>query len=222
MNFNAALLLGLGAMAAGSAAMAHTPARPAAPAVASTDAGLTALADEYFDKFYFPANPSSATADGIHRYDDRLEDFGRAEVDRQVKALRDYERRFQAVSASGLSERVRGDRELLLASIRSALLTLQTIRPWENNPDVYSSGITESAFTLTERSFASANERLRLLCARERLMPAALRAARVNLRNPPRCHCPRSRPAPQAHESTRGRDGPLRKHMGRERTWARH
>jgi uncharacterized protein (DUF885 family) len=186
VNFNAALLLGLGAMAAGSAAMAHAPTRTAAPAVASTDAGLTALADEYFDKFYFPANPSSATADGIHRYDDRLEDFGRAEVDRQVKALRDYERRFQAVSAAGLSERVRGDRELLLASIRSSLLTLQTIRPWENNPDVYSSGITESAFTLTERSFASANERLRLLCARERLMPAALRAARVNLRNPPR------------------------------------
>jgi uncharacterized protein (DUF885 family) len=186
VNFNAALLLGLGAMAAGPTAIAHTPPRSAAPAGASTDAALTALADEYFDRFYFPANPSSATADGIHRYDDRLEDFGRAEVDRQIKVLHGYERRFEAVNASGLSERVRGDRELLLGSIRSTLLTLQTIRPWENNPDVYSSGITESAFTLTERNFAPANERLRLLCARERLMPAALRAARVNLRNPPR------------------------------------
>ena len=186
VKFNAALLLGLGALAAGTAATAHTPPRAIASAGASTDAALTALADEYFDKFYFPANPSTATAEGIHRYDDRLEDFGRAEVDRQVKALRAYERRFQAVSAAGLSERVRGDRELLLGSIRGTLLTLQTIRPWENNPDTYSSGITASAFTLTERSFASANERLRLLCARERLMPAALRAARINLRNPPR------------------------------------
>ena len=189
MRFNAALLLGLGAVAAGTAAMAHTPrtgATPSATAGDSTDAALMTLADDYFDKFYFPSNPSSATADGIHRYDDRLEDFSHAEVDRQVKALRVYERRFQAVNPAGLSERVRGDRELLLGSIRGNLLTLETIRPWQNNPDVYSSGITESAFTLMERNFASANERLRLLCARERLMPAALRAARVNLRNPPR------------------------------------
>jgi uncharacterized protein (DUF885 family) len=189
LKFNAALLLGLGAVAAGTAAMAHTPragAAAGAPAGDSTDAALMTLADDYFDKFYFPSNPSSATADGIHRYDDRLEDFSHAEVDRQVKVLRAYERRFQALSPAGLSDRVRGDRELLLGSIRGSLLTLQTIRPWQNNPDVYSSGITESAFTLTERNFASANERLRLLCARERLMPAVLRAARVNLNNPPR------------------------------------
>jgi uncharacterized protein (DUF885 family) len=186
VRLRAALVLGLGALSAATAAMARAPRAPAAPAVESSDAGLMGLADDYFDKFYFPSNPSSATEDGIHRYDDRLEDFSRAEVERQVKALRVYERRFQAVNPGALSERVRGDRELLLSSIRSSLLTLETIKPWENNPDVYSSGITSSAYTLTERNFASPNERLRLLCARERLMPAALRAARVNLRNPPR------------------------------------
>ncbi|HXN10005.1 MAG TPA: hypothetical protein VN859_02095, partial [Steroidobacteraceae bacterium] len=58
-------------------------ARPAAAAtadapdstVAAADAALLQLADEYFDGYYFPNNPSAATAAGIHRYDDRLEDY---------------------------------------------------------------------------------------------------------------------------------------------------
>ncbi|HEX2791644.1 MAG TPA: DUF885 domain-containing protein [Steroidobacteraceae bacterium] len=190
MKSIAMLLLCVAATAPGTAAMAHSAhaARTGARVVVATDAGMMALADDYFDHFYFPSNPSTATSDGIHRYDDRLEDFGRAEVERQVKVLQGYERRFQAVEPSGLSERVRGDRELLLSSIRSTLLTLRTIRPWEKDADSYSAGISAAALTLMQRDFAPANERLRLLCARERLMPAALRAARANLRNPPRIY----------------------------------
>jgi uncharacterized protein (DUF885 family) len=189
MNRSAAtLLLCVGATLPGMPALARGAHTHAAAPVVSTDTGVMALADDYFDHFYFPSNPTTATLDGVHRYDDRLEDFGRAEVERQVKALQGYERRFQAIDPAALSERVRGDRELLLSNVRSTLLTLQVIRPWEKNADSYSSGIAESALTLMERDFAPANERLRLLCARERLMPAALRAARANLSNPARIY----------------------------------
>ena len=75
---------------------------------------------------------------------------------------------------------------MVLNNIRSTLLTLETIRPWEKNPDNYSSGITASAFALMERTFASPDDRLRSLVAREKQMPAALDAARRNLSNPPR------------------------------------
>jgi uncharacterized protein (DUF885 family) len=174
----AALLLCLAALSAAAATL------PAAPA----DAEFMALADDYFDNYYFPANPTAATTTGIHRYDERLEDFSRAGVQRQITALHGYLHRFEAVDASTLSERVQGDRELLLSSIRSSLLTLQTIRPWQKDPNLYSDGITGAAFILMERNFAPLDERLRLVCAREKLMPAALRAARVNLRNPPRIY----------------------------------
>ena len=176
MKFLASLLLCLGAVAAGASAKADT-ARPGDGPARPADVALTSLADAYFDTFYFPENPSAATAAGIHRYDDQLEDYSRADVDRQVAALQRYQHRFEALDPSGMSERVRGDRELLLSNIRSSLLTLQTIRPWQKNPDFYSSGITASAFVIMERDFAPANERLRLLCAREKRMPAALRAA---------------------------------------------
>ncbi len=149
------------------------------------DATLAALADDYFDHYYFPANPTAATTAGIHRYDGQLEDYSRAGVERDIRMLRRYRQRFEAVAVPGLSERSQGDRELLIASIRSSLLTLETIRPWQKDPDSYSSGITASAFVIMQRNFAPPGERLRRLLEREQRMPAALQAARANLRNPP-------------------------------------
>ena len=186
MKILAALWLCLGALSAGADTSAD--ARAGADPTVSADAAFMALADDYFDNYYFPTNPTIATTAGIHRYDERLEDYSRAGLERQIRALRGYQQRFEAVGASGLSERVQGDRELLLASIRSSLLTLQTIRPWQKDPNFYSAGIANSAFILMERNFAPVNERLRLVCAREKLMLAALRAARSNLRNPPRIY----------------------------------
>ena len=178
MRLLALLWLCLGTLSAGAAGTDMVPA----------DTAFMAMADDYFDNFYFPTNPSQATTAGIHRYDDQLEDFSRAGVERQIKALHIYQRHFEAVDAATLSERVQGDRELLLASMRSSLLTLQTIRPWQKDPNFYANGITGSAFALMEREFAPVNERLRLLCAREKLMLPALQAARSNLHNPPRIY----------------------------------
>ena len=62
----------------------------------------------------------------------------------------------------------------------------EVIRGWEKNPDTYSSGITNSAFVIMERPYASADTRLRSLVDREKLMPQALEEARRNLKNPPR------------------------------------
>ena len=112
------------------------------------DAAFMQLADDYLDHYYFPNNPTSATLAGVHRYDGELEDYSRAAVERQIGALHSYQRRLQAADPTNLSERVAGDRELLLSNVRSALLTLQTIRPWRSNPDVYSCGIASSAFTI--------------------------------------------------------------------------
>ncbi|HZC44221.1 MAG TPA: DUF885 domain-containing protein, partial [Acidobacteriaceae bacterium] len=60
------------------------------------------------------------------------------------------------------------------------------IRPWQKNPDFYSSGIADSAFTIIERNYAPADVRLGALISREKQMPAALLAARANLENPPK------------------------------------
>lgn len=139
------------------------------------------LADRYFDQYYFPFNPTAATSAGIHDYDGRLEDYSRRGVDARISALKSFEAQFEKAPPDP-------DRDLVLNSIHASLLDLETIRSWDRNPDLYSSGITYSAFVIMSRTFAPPEVRLRSLIARERQMPKALADARANLRNPPKVY----------------------------------
>jgi uncharacterized protein (DUF885 family) len=143
------------------------------------------ISDEYFDQVYFPNQPTAGTLAGYHQYDAQLEDYSRKSIDAEIAALRNFETRIAAIPSGGIDLTTKGDRDIVLGNIRSTLLMLETIRPWEKNPDLYSSGISGSAFTLMERKFASPDDRLRSLIAREKLMPSRLDEARANLKNPP-------------------------------------
>ncbi len=146
------------------------------------------VSDDYFDQVYFHYSPSGGTQVGYHQYDSQLEDFSRKSIDEEIAALKNFEQRIEAIQPdTDAADFVpRSDREIVLANIRSELLTLETIRPWEKNADNYSSTCANGAFVLMERKFASPDERLRSLIAREKLMPVLLGEARVNLKNPPR------------------------------------
>ncbi len=146
------------------------------------------LADRYFDEVYFPFSPTAGTSAGLHQYDPLLEDYSAAGVKRQIAALHAYEKKIAAIDPAALDASVAGDREMLLNSIRSSLLTLEVIRPWEKNPDNYSSGITNSVFVLMSRNYAPADTRLKAVVAREQLMPQVLLEARKNLKNPPKIY----------------------------------
>ena len=94
-----------------------------------------------------PNNPTAAASAGIHTYDGRLEDYSSNGVSARVAALKSFEAQFEKQPAGP-------DRDLILNSIRASLLEAQEIRSWEKNPDLYSSGITYSAFVIMSRSFA--------------------------------------------------------------------
>ena len=145
------------------------------------------VSDEYLDQVYLRYQPTQGTLVGYHQYDTQLEDFSRKNIDAEIAALRVFEKRIEAIRPDASADDFvsRSDREMVLAAIRSELLTLETIRPWEKNADNYSSTCANGAFTLMERKFASPDERLRSLVAREKQMPALLDNARANLKNPP-------------------------------------
>jgi uncharacterized protein (DUF885 family) len=149
---------------------------------------LEQATDEYFNHVYFHYAPSAGTMTGLHQYDGQLEDFSRPTIDAEIAALKAFEQRIAAIQPgdSAADFVPRTDRELVLSNIRSQLLTLETIRPWEKNADNYSSTCANAAFVLMERKFAPPDDRLRSLIAREAQMPKLLAAARVNLKNPPR------------------------------------
>jgi uncharacterized protein (DUF885 family) len=154
------------------------------------DKTLTAwneLVDRYFDD-HFRYKPTDGTFQGFHQYDAQLEDYSSAAVQKEIATMHGWEKRVEAVDSKGLDQTNAADREILLGTIRSELLSLETIRSWEKNPDDYSSGITQSAFYLMIRKFSSPDERLRSLVAREKQMPAVFAAARQNLKDPPQVY----------------------------------
>jgi uncharacterized protein (DUF885 family) len=135
---------------------------------------------------YFPYQPTAGTVVGYHQYDPKLEDLAAGNIDAEVAALDGFEKRISAIPAASLDQTTHADREIVLNQIRSRRLTLHTIRPWAKSADEYSSLCANAAFTLMERKFAPADDRLRSLIAREKQMPGLLREARTNLQNPPR------------------------------------
>ena len=151
-------------------------------------AGFRSLADQYFEQVTFQFSPTFGTLAGLHQYDTRLEDYSHVGVENQIAALHNFETKFDAVPTSQLDQGTRDDLAMVRNNIRGNLLELEVIRPWEKNPDNYSSGITNSAFVLMERKFAPADDRLRSLIAREKQMPAVFVEARKNLKNPPRIY----------------------------------
>jgi uncharacterized protein (DUF885 family) len=175
--------LALPFVAALAAACSETPSRPAA--TAARNARFAQLAHEMIETTC-RCQPTQATFLGIHTFDDQLEDWSRDGVAAEIAALQRLRDALAALDEAPLSAEERLDREQLVHAAESRILTLGVIRPWANNPDLYSSGVTNAAYIMVKRAFAPPATRLRLLIARERAMPAAFAAARANLSHPPR------------------------------------
>jgi uncharacterized protein (DUF885 family) len=163
---------------------AQHPAMPASD-FANNDKVFNSLADQYFDKYYFKFNPSQGTAAGFHQYDSQLEDYSKTALDQQITTLKNFQKVIAKIDPLQLSAPTRVDLTLVLNDINARLLSLENIRPWEKNPDIYSSGITNSIFVIMARTFAPPADRLKSVIAREKQVPAVFQAARQNLKNPP-------------------------------------
>src|SRR5580693_2443355 len=111
-----------------------TPSRSATP---DWKQQFAAVSDEYFDQVFFHYAPSNGTMVGYHQYDAQLEDFSRPSIDAEIAALKSFAQRIEAIAPddSPADFVPRSDREIVLSNIRSQLLTLETIRPWEKNAD---------------------------------------------------------------------------------------
>ena len=107
------------------------------------------MVDRFFDDVYFKFNPTQGTSAGFHQYDAQLEDYSKAGLNTNIKALRRAERQFAALPADP-------DRDLILNYIRASLLDMEKVRTWQKNPDNYSSGVTDSIFVVMSRNFAPA------------------------------------------------------------------
>src|SRR3954463_3875884 len=110
---------------------------PQAPAQrVSADGGnqtFAFVADQYFNDVLFHFSPTLGTQMGLHQYDNELENYSAATIDKQVAALKAYEKKIGAIDSSMMDAPVAADHAILLNSIHSQLLSLEVIRNWEKN-----------------------------------------------------------------------------------------
>jgi uncharacterized protein (DUF885 family) len=153
----------------------------------ATSAAYDKLVDDYFDG-YFRFHPTRGTSAGLHQYDTMLEDYSQMSRDAEIAFLNEQRQRFGSLDPDRLDEERRADLQLVLNNINAQLLELEAIRSWQRNPDTYSSSPTRSIFILMSRNFASPEQRLQDVIAREQKMPANFAAAKANLKDVPKIY----------------------------------
>jgi len=172
--------------AAAAACQSTTPPKPA-PVAGSGDAAFAAIAASILED-NFRRHPSGATDLGIHRYDAVMDEASAQAFAEESAALGGFLTSVEATDAGMLSPATQLDRELLIHAMNAGILANNVVRKWTKDPDFYSAGVTNAAYTIMKRKFAPPADRLKALIAREKKMPSFLDEGRRNLDNPARIY----------------------------------
>ncbi len=168
-----------------AAALACAPS--ACAAQRSAEAAFTALAEEYLGRL-LERDPGLATRLGVHDHDARLVPVTQVTLAEDQRWFAELEQRLLAVNRASLPFERTLEYDLLLARTRARRLDLEVIRPYQRNPAAYVALAAGSVQSLLQRDFAPVCDRLRAAAARLRQIPEVLRAAKINLENPPRVY----------------------------------
>jgi uncharacterized protein (DUF885 family) len=137
----------------------------------------------------FALRPSSATALGDHRFDDRLDDVRPAARARWRELTRATLAALpQRVDRARLSRDGQIDYDILAHNLRADLWMQENFDPYATDPRAYSDLLSGSVFSLLTQSSLPRETNLANAIARIRQIPQVLAAARENLKQPPRVH----------------------------------
>ena len=197
-------------------------ARAMGQGVAGTSTFARAV-DRWLDVFA-RRHPSIAAGNGIHTYDDRMEDFSATAMRREVGALRAERARIASFDAATLTADERVDQRILTGIIDGWLLDVSTVESWRKNPMVYGDALFSGVHNLMTMESAAPAARARTLIRKLRGVGPLLAAARSNLANPPRVYAQKGLSMFRGASATLGEDvavafasvpAPLRDSLGR-------
>ena len=140
--------------------------------------------DDYLGYLY-ELRPTAASFDGVHAFDDHVEDFTRAALDRQARELGGFARRLASIRPDALSLDDRLDRATLEQDVHARLLELERVRPHERSPQFYADTLSTTLASQVVLDYAPAHERGRRLVSKLRQVAPFLNAARQNVKDPP-------------------------------------
>lgn len=145
---------------------------------------LCHFVDDYLS-FLHETSPTGATLDGVHLFDDHLEDLGHGAIEAQAQQLSAFARRLSSMNNDSLTAIERIERPWIAGHIQSRLHELEHVRTWERNPQHYAEILAASLATQVLFDYAPAEERARRVLSKLRQVPRLMQAARDNVKEPP-------------------------------------
>jgi len=133
----------------------------------------------------YESNPTAATFDGVHLFDDHLEDLSRPSIEAQIQTLGGFARRVASISNDSLTTIERIERPMIAAHIQGRIHDLEKVRSWERNPQVYGELLGASLAAQALFEYAPQSERARRVLSKLRQAPRLIQAARDNVKEPP-------------------------------------
>ncbi len=144
---------------------------------------LPRFVDEYLGWLH-ETHPTSATFDGVHAFDDLIDDLSRAAVDARARELGNFARRLAAIDQDRLAPNERIEYPLAEGSIRARLHEIEDIRSWERDPHSYAELLATNLASQALFSYAPVEERARRMMSKLRQVRRFLQSARDNVKDP--------------------------------------
>ena len=145
---------------------------------------LSSFVENYLNYLY-ETQPTAAAFDGVHQYDDLLEDPSRTALEGQGRELGGLVRQLAAVGKSGMTKTEQVEREMLTANIRARIFELENIRSWERNPQRHSEILATSLAGQVLFPYAPVGERARRILSKLKQTPRLIETARKTIQDPP-------------------------------------
>jgi uncharacterized protein (DUF885 family) len=130
-------------------------------------------------------HPTYATLDGVHTFDDHLEDLSRQAIEAEGHALTGYLRRLDEIRPEALTPIERLEHRMLTSHLKARIFELEEVRTWERHPQYYSDLLASSLAGQVLFTYAPAEERARRVLSKLRQAPRLVQAARDNIKEPP-------------------------------------
>jgi len=141
--------------------------------------------DDYF-KALFEFSPTTATANGFHEYDGKLEDYSGAAFKARAAGLRSLGTRLDGLRREKLAFDETIDAAILDGQIKSELQDIEVIESWRRSPKGYIELPGGAIDLLIKRDFAPGPERLRSVISRLQHVPKVMEDLRANMTIPPK------------------------------------
>jgi len=148
--------------------------------VFSGDDAFEKLSEEYL-RGYLDWRPQSGVSLGLHEYDGRIADYGKASLAAEVARLKEYDRKFSEIDSASLSTKEYYDWKMLRSNIKNELFSFEELKVYTKNPMTYAGAIDVNIYI--KRNFAPIEQQIKSIISIENEAPKLYEAAKANLQD---------------------------------------